>query len=288
MQKVLIIGGGYLSSVLSSLYQPTATVTVKDYPEVDLTNRQSLEAAIQSTQPDLIINAAAWTDTNAAELSENQAKVLALNVQGPLNLQLAARAAQIPWVHFSTAMMFDGQGDKSGWTETDTPSPTNFYSWSKAWADFALLPFCQIDQIWIFRIHTPIAALAHPRNFFNRMQNFDKFIDEPSSLTVLEDLFMAIETVRQQNAPGGIYNAVNAGTMSAFEIAQAMQKHGLITADKSLGRLNREELDTATKAKGGAHQTFPIMNTAKLAQAGFQFPAIQDSLEKTIKAATQP
>ena len=278
--KILIIGGGYLSTVLSAYYsQHGHEVVILDFPDIDITNITSVKQAFENQKPNLVINAAAFTDTNAAELPENQGKVYAINVQGPANIAYISRQHATPWIQFSTAMMFDGE---KAWSEQDTPNPTNYYSWTKAWADAQLEPYAEQDSIYILRIHTPLAALSHQRNFMNRLQKFDKAIDIPTSVTVVEDLCSIIDQLLAKQAPGGIYHAVNPGIISAYRIAQIMQKHGLIEHEKIVSPLSREELDAMTKDKGGAHQTFPILSTRKLAQLEITVPSAEDAVERTV------
>jgi dTDP-4-dehydrorhamnose reductase len=282
--KILLIGGGYISTVLQNCFRAdNHTVAVADFPDVDITKRTSVEHLITTELPDVIINAAAFTDTNAAELPENQDKVYEINVHGPANIASVAQARGIPWIQFSTAMMFDGSTGANGWTEHDTPHPTNYYSWTKAWADAELAPWAEKPPVYILRIHTPLASLSHDRNFMNRLQKFDKAIDIPTSVTVVEDLYHVITTLLEKNAPGGIYHAVNGGTISAFRIAELMQEGGLIPAEKTLTPLTREELDAMTKEKGGAHQTFPILDTLKLQDLGIVFPDAEMAVRRTIQ-----
>lgn len=281
--NTLIIGGGYLSTVLSGHFtQQGHAVTVIDFPTIDITNMTSVRSALESHRPDLVINAAAFTDTNAAEKPENQGKVYAINVQGPANIAYIAREMKLPWIHFSTAMMFDGSNADQGWSEEALPHPTNYYSWTKLWADEQIEKFAAEDRIYILRIHTPISSLSHARNFMNRMQLFDKAIDIPTSITVVEDLCTVIDHCVSNQLPGGVYNAVNTGTISAFKIAKLMQEGGLIAADKQLTPLTREELDAMTLAKGGAHQTFPILSTEKLSQHGLTLPTAEIAIRQTI------
>ncbi len=281
---ILIIGGGYLSTVLSGHFTTVGhTVTVLDFPDIDITNMSSVRSALETHTPDLLINAAAFTDTNAAEKPENQGKVYAINVQGPANIAYVAREMKLPWVHFSTAMMFDGSEGDHGWTEETLPHPTNYYSWTKLWADEQIEKFAPEDRVYILRIHTPISSLSHARNFMNRMQLFDKAIDIPTSITVVEDLCTVIDHFVSNTLPGGVYNAVNTGTISAFRIAQLMQEGGLIPKDKQLTPLTREALDAMTLAKGGAHQTFPILSTEKLQSLGISLPDAETAIRRTIQ-----
>lgn len=270
MSKTLIIGGGYLATVIQKTIPGSVII---DFPSIDITSIASVTQNFELHKPDLVINAAAYTNTAEAELPENMGKVFALNVQGPANIAYVAKKMQIPWVHFSTGMFFDGDEVVS---EEIVPNPEGYYAWTKAWADALLIPRAQEAKTLILRIHLPISALSHPRNFLNRMMKFDKAVDVDSSITVVEDLIAAMQYLIAHNRYG-LYNAVNTGYTSSFAIAEALNKNGLRTTLPT--KMTRNELD----AMGGAKQVFPKLSTDKLAKTGFTMPSIQEALERSIK-----
>ncbi len=278
--KPLVLGGGYLGSLIAARYG----VIAHGSDALDITFADSVRALLEKERPSLIINTAAYTNTNEAEKPENREIVQAVNVQGPLHIAEAAGELGIPWVHFSTGMMFDGtRPDGDGWTESDTPIPTGYYAQTKAEADALLEPLAEKNRILILRIHTPLAAASHPRNFLNRLCKFDRAIDVPSSVTIVEDMLEAMDTLLQSQCYG-ICNAVNPGIISAFRITQLLQEAGLIGPEKNLTPLTREELDAMTKAGGGAHQTFPILSVKKLTDQGIRLEEAETATRRTIEA----
>jgi dTDP-4-dehydrorhamnose reductase len=87
-----------------------------------------IRAAIRSIQPDLILNAAAYTGVDRAESEPDLA--MAINADAPRMLAEEAAQCDIPLVHCSTDYVFDST--KQGpWVETDQPNPLNVYgaSW---------------------------------------------------------------------------------------------------------------------------------------------------------------
>ena len=269
----LIRGAGYLGTLISQHYSGS---TLLDYPNIDITSLDSIENALAEHNPDMVINCAAWTNTGTAEMPENRSKVFALNVEGPALLSMSARSRGIPLVHFSTGMMFDGAGPSGeGWSETDLPVPTGYYAQTKYWADNLILPTATQDKTLIFRIHTPISRHASDRNFLNRLLKFEKAVNIPTSVTVVEDLLATMDVLLEKEM-WGLYNGVNQGTMSAQDLAMALYKAGLRETEPL--PLTREELN----AMPGAHQTFPILNTQKLAAAGCALPAASESVEAAV------
>jgi len=282
--KTLIIGGGYLGTVLLPHFQKQGEAVLTTSEDMDITNLASVEKVIGGHAPDFIINTAAFTNTNEAELPEKQEEVYAVNVQGPSNIAAVAQKYAIPWVQFSTGMMFDGKNGNTGWSEEDIPQPTNYYSWTKFRADEQLTPVAEKNLIYILRIHTPLSSISHPRNFINRLQKFDKAIDIPSSISIVEDVCTIIDQLLSKKAAGGIYHAVNPDVISAYRIACIMQEAGLIQAEKNITALTREELDAMTKQNGGAHQTFPVLSTKKLEKLGIHLDPAETAVRKTIHA----
>lgn len=269
----LIIGGGYLGTLITNHYKGS---TLLDFPDINITDLASIESAVATHTPDLIVNCAAWTNTGAAELPENRSKVFALNVEGPALLSMISRQHSIPLVHFSTGMMFDGANSSAeGWSETDVPVPTGYYAQTKYWADNLMLPTLEQAKTIIFRIHTPISRHSSDRNFLNRLLKFEKAINIPTSLTVVEDLLVSLDRLLAEEK-WGLYNGVNEGTMSAYDLAMALYKAGHRESEPL--PLTREELD----AMPGAHQTFPILSTKKLAAAECGLPDVTESVEAAV------
>lgn len=97
-------------------------------PTLDITQAASITSALDAFQPDLIINAAAYTAVDKAE-TEREAAYL-VNETGPRLLAEAAHEAGIPFVHLSTDYVFNGQG-KEPYKESDPVDPLGIYGSSK-------------------------------------------------------------------------------------------------------------------------------------------------------------
>lgn len=95
--------------------------------DLDISKQDSIEEII-SLQPTILINCAAWTDVEQAELNFLQAK--ATNQAGARNMALAAKYLKIPLVHLSTDYVFSGFSDHA-WTVNDVPEPRSRYGQSK-------------------------------------------------------------------------------------------------------------------------------------------------------------
>ena len=94
----------------------------------DLTDLQGLAATVRQVQPDIIVNAAAYTAVDQAEREPDLARLINAAAPGVLATEAARLGAWL--VHYSTDYVFDGSGD-APWCEADTPSPLNIYGHSK-------------------------------------------------------------------------------------------------------------------------------------------------------------
>ncbi len=97
-------------------------------PEADLREPDSLRTAIEAAAPQIVINAAAFTQVDQAE--SNQDEAYAVNADGPKQLAEICAALDLPLIHISTDYVFDGAGT-APFHETDTPAPLNIYGASK-------------------------------------------------------------------------------------------------------------------------------------------------------------
>lgn len=97
--------------------------------QLDLTDYAAVRAEFQRQQPQLVIHCAAMSKSPACQ--ENPVLARKLNVE--VAAQLAGIALKVPFVFFSTDLVFDGQ--KGNYTETDAVNPISVYGETKAIAE---------------------------------------------------------------------------------------------------------------------------------------------------------
>jgi len=93
--------------------------------EADITDESSLRIEIQRIEPDVVINAAAYTKVDQAEIEKERA--LLVNLRGAGNVRMAHSGYL---VHVSTSYIFSGSKDQP-YVEEDEPAPLSHYGWSK-------------------------------------------------------------------------------------------------------------------------------------------------------------
>lgn len=207
--KILCIGkSGQVAQALAERgAAAAATVTCLGRPELDLLNPNQVATALETQAPDLVVNAAAYTNVDGAE-NDRQA-AFALNADAPGKLAALCAARQLPLVHISTDYVFDGRGE-TAWLETDPTGPINVYGASKLAGETAVREACAAHVIlrtsWVY---SPFGA-----NFAKTMLRLGR---ERAELSVVAD---------QIGAPTG-----------ALEIADAILAMAprLVSSDEAFG-----------------------------------------------------
>jgi dTDP-4-dehydrorhamnose reductase len=110
-------------------------VTAVDYPDLDITDRESVRQWIETVRPRLIVNAAAYNCIDEAE--SNLERAMAINGNAPALLAELARQHDALLVHFSTAQVFDG-AQQIPYLETDLARPLSIYGQTKLLAEKAI------------------------------------------------------------------------------------------------------------------------------------------------------
>ncbi len=106
LPRILVPGGrGQLGRSLARLGRGEVVTPGRD--QLDLTDPRSIAAALDHFAPEVVVNAAAYTDVDGAESDE--AGATAINVDGPRVLAAACRERGIRLVHISTDYVFSGQ-----------------------------------------------------------------------------------------------------------------------------------------------------------------------------------
>ena len=135
-------GGGQLGRELARSAGQNATAL--DRRGLDLTDPGSIAAALDRHEPEMVVNAAAYTDVDGAESDEAGAR--ALNTDGVRDLAVACRDRGIRLVHVGTDYVFSGAvpggGDPAtapGLEPTDPADPVTVYGRTKLAGERAAL-----------------------------------------------------------------------------------------------------------------------------------------------------
>jgi dTDP-4-dehydrorhamnose reductase len=181
---------------------------------------------IETLKPKVVINAAAWTDVDAAE--SNFEGAYAVNVQGTHNLVFATKSIGANYVQISTDYVFSGVSSRP-WKEEDYREPTSVYGKTKLAAEDEVLTNYP-ENSYVFR--TAWLYSEWGSNFVKTMLKLA--LQDNDQVRVVNDQFgqptFAIDLANQivesiiQKIPFGVYHATNSGQTSWCEFAKAIFK----------------------------------------------------------------
>lgn len=135
-RRVLLTGaGGQLGRALQALAPPGVTLLALDSRALDISDARQVERHVGDFEPELIINAAAYTQVDQAESDVDRA--FAVNAEGPRRLAKAADAGT-RLLHVSTDFVFDGQGS-TPYSPDAQAAPLGVYGRSKLAGEQAVL-----------------------------------------------------------------------------------------------------------------------------------------------------
>ena len=175
--KILLTGkDGQVGFALHKKLVSVGEVIATNRNELNLENPDAIRAFIEKIKPDIIINAAAYTDVDKAETEIELAHKV--NTEAPRVLAEKASQLDIPMIHFSTDYVFDGLKNEP-YVETDQANPQSIYGKTKWQGEEAV------------RNHKKHIILRTSWVFSSRGQNFLKtilkLIQEKTSLNIVSD-----------------------------------------------------------------------------------------------------
>jgi dTDP-4-dehydrorhamnose reductase len=227
--KVLITGAaGQLGRALIATAPEGFDLTGVDVDELDITNTDDVRARIEALQPQLIVNAAAYTQVDRAETE--RALAFQINADGPANLAAAAQAIGARLIHVSTDYVFDGCGSRP-YRPDDATAPLGVYGESKLDGERRARA---IGGARALILRTAWLYGAVGQNFVLTML---KLMRERERLRVVADqigtptssktLAQAIWAAAQKPALTGVYHWTDAGVASWYDFALAIQEEAL-------------------------------------------------------------
>ena len=145
--KILLTGrNGQLGWELASTLAPLGDLVAFDRAGLDLADPARLASAVRELQPDIIVNAAAYTAVDRAESEPETA--FAINARAPGVLAEEARRRGALLIHYSTDYVFDGT-KAAPYREDDPANPLGVYGASKLEGERAIA--ASGVRHWIFR-----------------------------------------------------------------------------------------------------------------------------------------
>ncbi|WP_299024441.1 dTDP-4-dehydrorhamnose reductase [uncultured Thermanaerothrix sp.] len=202
-----------------------------DYPQIDLSQPQTLPPLIREIRPHIIYNATAYTAVDKAEQERHLAEQI--NAVAPGVLAECAREIRAVLIHFSTDYVFDGNKG-TPYTETDPPNPLNVYGKTKWQGEQAVQAVDDVYLIfrtsWVYSLRRD--SFVTKVLEWSRKQEVLRVVDDqignPTWARMLAEVTANLlschrdDPYTQLHEKRGLYHLAGKGWASRFEWAQAI------------------------------------------------------------------
>ncbi|KAH9299183.1 hypothetical protein KI387_030865, partial [Taxus chinensis] len=221
--KFLIYGrNGWIGGLLGKICEKQGIIF--EYGSGRLENRSQIQLDIENVKPTHVLNAAGVTGRPNVDWCEShKPETIRTNVAGTLNLADICRERDLLLVNFATGCIFEyddahPEGSGIGFKEEDKPNFIgSFYSKTKAMVEELLHNY---ENVCTLRVRMPISSdLSNPRNFITKISRYNKVVNIPNSMTILDELLPLSIEMAKRNCTG-IWNFTNSGVVSHNEILE--------------------------------------------------------------------
>ncbi|KAH7651376.1 UDP-glucose 4,6-dehydratase protein [Dioscorea alata] len=277
--KFLIYGRtGWIGGLLGKICEKQGIPY--EYGKGRLEDRSQLILDIQNIKPTHVFNAAGVTGRPNVDWCEShKPETIRTNVVGTLTLADVCREHGLLMMNYATGCIFEydaehPEGSGIGFKEEDTPNfAGSFYSKTKAMVEELLKEY---DNVCTLRVRMPISSdLSNPRNFITKISRYEKVVNIPNSMTILDELLpMSIEMAKRNCR--GIWNFTNPGVVSHNEILEMYKKY--IDPSFAWSNFTLEEQAKVIVAARSNNE----MDASKLKNEFPELLAIKDSLIKYV------
>jgi dTDP-4-dehydrorhamnose reductase len=218
--RVLLTGaGGQLGLELSEILPDRGhEVVALDRQGLDVADPDAVEGAFEECSPELVVNAAAYTNVDGCEEATDLA--YSVNALGPRNLAQACERRSCELLHVSTNYVFDGRGE-SPYEPFAPPNPISAYGRTKLAGEELVT---RLTNRWYVVRSAGVYGRGH--NFVRTML---RVAEERDSLKVKDDEFISPTYARDlaegiagivEDGRYGLYHLTNAGSCSWYEFTR--------------------------------------------------------------------
>lgn len=268
--RILLLGAsGQLGYELKIGLSKVGELKACERIEVDFMLPDSIRFTIQSFKPEYIVNAAAYTAVDKAEVEKNLA--FKINAEAVAIIAEEAKKINALLIHYSTDYVFDGK-KTDPYNEQDKAAPINVYGQSKLAGEEAIL--ASACRHIIFRTSWVIGRHGH-----NFVKSILRLAQQRDSLSVVDDQYgvptttefitqvtrAAILGQAKSAWDSGLYHLTPNGKTSWYGVARKV----LLLAKKHRLHLNMNEkallpIDSSTYSTLAVRPSNSLLNTDKL------------------------
>jgi len=250
---------------------------------LDFADLDAIAPLVARVQPDVVVNAAAYTAVDRAE--DEPGLAFRINAQAAERLATACAQRDIALVHYSTDYVFDGRGSRP-YRENDPTNPLGVYGYSKRHGEAAIersgAQHLILRTAWVYGLH------GH--NFLRTMLRVGAERDElrvvadqhgcPTPAWLIADT--TAEILRQGIAESGIRHLVASGQTTWHGFAEAIfdeaSRRGLIARRPTV-----TTIATADYPTRAVRPAYSVLDTARLrGEYALDLPDWRDALARTL------
>lgn len=221
--KWLILGGGQLAKSLEAeLTTSNITFISLNRSQLDISDSNRVSEVFLTERPNVVVNAAAWTNVDLAETHETEARIV--NAIGPEFLAQISLQIESSFVQISTDYVFSGIS-RTPWKENAVTEPSSAYGRTKAEGEYRVLKaFPQGTRVvrtaWLYSQYGKNFVKTIAKIALKESRMVEVVTDQVGQPTSAYDLASQIRVLIEADAQPGIYHGTNTGSASWFELAQ--------------------------------------------------------------------
>ncbi len=286
--KVLLTGAkGQLGRCFCDRLPASWDILATDSETLDITDLEQVKSVVAAYRPNFIVNAAAYTAVDKAEAEYDMAALI--NEIGPKNLATIANEVGARLVHISTDYVFDGNATTPYMEIADT-NPLSVYGKTKLNGELAVSQIqpeaLVIRTAWVFS--------EYGNNFVKTMlrlapgrDTLGIVADQRGCPTYAGDIAMAIISLLQKEAPGGVYHFCGDSEITWSEFAEIIFSSAL-----RQGVLQQvpviNSITTAQYPTPAARPKYSVLNCEKIQCEGVKLSSWKDRVSYVVANCSKP
>jgi dTDP-4-dehydrorhamnose reductase len=276
-RPLIVIGrSGTLANAFVTICKLRAIpVVALSREDIDILDIRSIVRVFKALDPWAVVNCAGFVDVDRAE--KEAELCMAINALAPVNISRVCKERAIPFMTFSTDLVFNGEKG-TPYTEEDRVEPLNIYGESKAYAEEYVLK--EYADSLIIRS----SAFFGPWDKYNFVYSVLKAMEQKRSIVLAEDVIVSptylpdlVNTSLDlliDNAKG-IWHLTNDGSTSWAEFGEVIVDH-LKGENRMVIRKKRNDMSwTAVRPP------FSVLKSEK----GPRLPSLDNALQRYFKEA---
>ena len=281
MKTIVTGSNGQLGKTIHEIVENSSEFIFTDINNLDITKKKEIEFFVKKNKIDCIVNCAAYTNVDSAEIEKEKANKL--NSSAVKNLVEIAETFRLRLIHISTDYVYNGV-DKSVISENEHVDPQNHYGISKLNGE----KYINESRSESIIIRTSWLYSSFGKNFVktiiekSKSENLLKVVgDQHGCPTNAKDLAdVIIKIIYEKNKIDKIsktYNFSNLGYTSWYNFAKIIIQE--IESDCKLEKINTDEISQlAVRPK------FTNTDKTKIISAfNLEIPHWKKSLRKFLK-----